>query len=356
MTSVELLAPHRSRWAAVLDPIRDGINRAAAALAPFDGIAVGFWILGSTVLFAAYVAGQWTLRRRRRHWREAKVCNVSVLVAPDTGPAVVGAWMPRIVIPEWVLALDQHQIELLIRHEIEHQRAHDARLLHLAGLALVAMPWNPAAWWILSRLRVAVEVDCDARVISEAPITESPAVRHAYGELLLAVATRMSVRPSPFTPTLLEHPSALNRRLSAMYPEQRRFPKMRVLATSVIAFGLVAATLAAPVPSAARASQGDRVYGETTKNLVLPKPTKQVHPNYTPEAMQHKIQGVVEISAVVEKDGSIGEPEITKSLDKTYGLDESALAAIKQWTFEPGRLDNQIVRVHVSLTLSFKLH
>ncbi|UUZ52386.1 hypothetical protein LP419_22985 [Massilia sp. H-1] len=44
--------------------------------------------------------------------------------------------------------------------------ARDPQLLGLALLVLVAMPWNLPMWWQLRRLRHAIEVDCDARVLA----------------------------------------------------------------------------------------------------------------------------------------------------------------------------------------------
>ena len=45
------------------------------------------------------------------------------------------------------------------------------------------------------------------------------------------------------------------------------------------------------------------------------------------------------LKAVVRTDGTPGDVEITKSLDPKYGLDEQAIAALRQWRFEPGRKD-----------------
>jgi hypothetical protein len=54
--------------------------------------------------------------------------------------------------------------------------------LFVASLALVLMPWNLAMWWQLQRLCLAVEMDCDTRVVS------ALGDAHAYGNLLLKVA------------------------------------------------------------------------------------------------------------------------------------------------------------------------
>ena len=64
---------------------------------------------------------------------------------------------------------------------------------------------------------------------------------------------------------------------------------------------------------------------------------REVKPNYTGDAMRAKIQGVVEMDAIVLPDGSVDPRslKITRSLDATFGLDEEAKKAVRQWKFRP---------------------
>ncbi len=93
-----------------------------------------------------------------------------------------------------------------------------------------------------------------------------------------------------------------------------------------------------------------------TPGLVSPKLLATRQPRYTSDAMRAKIQGVVEVEAVVGIDGTIVRSRIKRSLDKDLGLDEEALAAANQYTFEPGRLNGQAVSVVVTISMEFKLH
>jgi len=79
-------------------------------------------------------------------------------------------------------------------------------------------------------------------------------------------------------------------------------------------------------------------------------------PKYTSEAMRAKIQGVVELEAVVLPNGTVGDVRITKSLDARYGLDQEAIRAAKAWLFKPGTLKGEPVAVLVTLILEFRLH
>jgi TonB family protein len=95
-------------------------------------------------------------------------------------------------------------------------------------------------------------------------------------------------------------------------------------------------------------------YPVTVPGLVAPKLMKQVQPQYTREAREAKTQGFVEVEAVVLTDGTVGRSRVTKSLDKVRGLDNEALKAISQWTFEPGRLNGFPVPVVITVQLEFK--
>jgi len=86
-----------------------------------------------------------------------------------------------------------------------------------------------------------------------------------------------------------------------------------------------------------------------------PTVLRQVRPNYTADAMRAKVQGVVLVEAVVLPDGSVGEARVVRSLDSTFGLDEEALKAAKQWRFAPGTRFGQPVAVLVTIELTFTL-
>ncbi len=87
-----------------------------------------------------------------------------------------------------------------------------------------------------------------------------------------------------------------------------------------------------------------------------PTLVRNVAPKYTSEAMRAKIQGVVELEAVVLPNGTVGDVRITKSLDARYGLDQEAIRAAKAWVFKPGTLKGEAVAVLVTLILEFRLH
>ena len=82
---------------------------------------------------------------------------------------------------------------------------------------------------------------------------------------------------------------------------------------------------------------------------------KEVKPNYTGEAMRARIQGLVTMEAIVMPDGSVGNVQIIKSLDTTFGLDQEAVKTVKQWRFRPGMRLGQPVPVLIIIEMSFTL-
>ena len=91
--------------------------------------------------------------------------------------------------------------------------------------------------------------------------------------------------------------------------------------------------------------------------IIDPTLISNKEPKYTSAAMLAKIQGSVELEAVVMPDGSIGDVRVIKSLDKNFGLDQEAIVAAKQWKFRPGKdRDGKNIAVIVTLILDFRLH
>ena len=89
--------------------------------------------------------------------------------------------------------------------------------------------------------------------------------------------------------------------------------------------------------------------------VTSPRPISQPKPQYTPDALRAKIQGVVYLDCVVMPDGTVGTVEVIKSLDSVFGLDLEAIKAVKQWRWVPGMRQGVPVPVLVSVEMGFNL-
>ena len=87
----------------------------------------------------------------------------------------------------------------------------------------------------------------------------------------------------------------------------------------------------------------------TAPTVILPR----VEPEYTELARKARIEGVVIIEAIIDRNGNVTDARALKPLP--LGLDLAALDAVKKWKFKPGTLNGQPVPVIYNLTVNFRL-
>jgi TonB family protein len=89
--------------------------------------------------------------------------------------------------------------------------------------------------------------------------------------------------------------------------------------------------------------------------IELPRLLREVKPQYTADAMRAKVQGTAVLDCVVTAEGTVGECQVVRSLDSSFGLDQKAVEAARQWRFVPGKRLGQAVPVLVTIELTFTL-
>ncbi len=213
----------------------------AFALSDLDAMLRWGWGVSSVLLLSVLGAATLRLAALRRRWRASLLDGKAVVVSDNVGPAVAGLWRPEVVVPGWALALSAPQRRLMLVHEEEHVRAGDPWLLACGAAALVLMPWNPALWWQVRRLRLAVEMDCDARVLARG------GRRPEYGELLLQVGRRRT-QFALAALALGEPTSFLERRIRRMATALPRWRWAGAAVALVVAAGAIVGACEAPRP------------------------------------------------------------------------------------------------------------
>ena len=78
------------------------------------------------------------------------------------------------------------------------------------------------------------------------------------------------------------------------------------------------------------------------------------NPEYTPEAREARIQGVVVLQAMISEQGEVTSTKVVRGLP--LGLTEAAEAAISRWIYEPARLDGRPVPVLFIVMMRFELN
>ena len=71
--------------------------------------------------------------------------------------------------------------------------------------------------------------------------------------------------------------------------------------------------------------------------------------------MRAKVQGTVLLECIVLPNGSVGNIQVKRSLDRNFGLDQEAMKAARQWRFVPGTRLGEPVPVLISIELTFSL-
>ena len=225
-----------------------GDRLAHATIAVSDRRLVQLWFVSSALLLALLLTGAIRLRRQVRTWRLTVIDGSEVLIAPEVGPAVIGLIRPRVVLPEWTLTLEPSARALILQHEREHIRARDSHLLLFAAVSTALLPWNLPLWFMTRRLALAVELDCDQRVLRTAG-----SVRE-YGLILLEVVRRREARGLLLGASLIQPRGFLSRRIHAMVSYKPQRPRLASLALVAAIAGLTVAAGSIPRPEPLRIS------------------------------------------------------------------------------------------------------
>lgn len=75
-------------------------------------------------------------------------------------------------------------------------------------------------------------------------------------------------------------------------------------------------------------------------------------PVYPPEAREARVQGVVIMEVTLSPTGEVSDVEVLRSVPQ---LDEAAVAAVRQWRYEPTLVDGEPVPILLTVTVNFML-
>jgi TonB family protein len=109
---------------------------------------------------------------------------------------------------------------------------------------------------------------------------------------------------------------------------------------------------AAAEPQAARAQTGDLV-DPGTPGLTAPRMTRNALPAYPAIAKLQRIQGSVNVSALISENGQVIETRIVSSANPI--LNDAAVQSVRRSTFSPGSKDGARVRSWTTVRVEFKL-
>lgn len=324
-------------------------------------LVVWLWAAGAAVRLLWLLAGAFRLRQMRQRSTIAAVSPdldaVRLAGAPHAElrwsadvhqPVTFGARRPVILLPQHFVELSAEVQHAVVHHEVLHVARRDWIWIVVEEHVRAVFWFHPAVWWLLEQLQLAREQAIDALVVAR---TGS---KRAYMTALVAFADAGGRSAAPALAFLRKR--HLKSRLRQLSKETRMSTKHLALTTAALVVAMSGATWgvvrALPLDLPGPAAQDEK---PDEDRAVLPKVVYEEKPQYTPEAMRAKIEGEVWMEAVVLESGRVGEVEVIKSLDTTYGLDDEAVKALRQWRFEPGRRDGKPVSVLVTIQMTFTL-
>lgn len=184
------------------------------------------------------------------------------------------------------------------------------------------------------------------QVTPSGPGARSGAHPADYAGHLIRVAR--SLRTTPTAALAVMRASRLESRVKALL--NRKVSRAGLGRASALALILAASAVLLPLGAARNA--GDKVY-RLSDGVQPPSVIHKVEPKMTPEARDAKFEGSVMLSIIVNTEGIPRNIKVIRG--SKYGLTESAIEAVKQWRFRPGRKDGKPVRVKATVEVNFRL-
>jgi hypothetical protein len=347
--------------------------------------AAGLLLLGVSFGMMRVGAGLVRLRSLRRDSRPLDASPWLLAVRDDVAPrarfllseaagtpATFGLRRPIVLLPPAFESMPRDRQAAIALHELVHARRADWAVLMAEEVLKAVLFFHPAVHWLVARVRLAREQTVDAAVVHHL------GNRQPYLESLVEMARfAADARAVPAAPFLRE--SHLRERVDLLLKEvsMSRFRTLThlVLTAAALVLAVSWAASAVPLQSAKPASPNatiaieDKVTAPSEPRLV-----RQARPTYPPDAKGEKVQGLFQIEVVIGKDGAIKEARIVasaptaerlKELEAKKGtpaategdarLAEAALAAVRQWQYQPILKDGKPVEFKATVTGNFKL-
>jgi TonB family protein len=265
---------------------------------------------------------------------------------------------PVVVVPEWVDSLTPSEQRMILRHECAHISARDPWLVGLANIIPVLLPWNAPIWLQSRRLREAVELDCDGRVL------QGNTNAHSYAELLLSVGGRSAGLPVAVA-ALSEPRSLLEKRIRRMFEKRPRHRALQATGWTVVAAVAVLCAFRAPLPGerlpqplapaepAVQSVVPVLTSDTTPPRLLNPVDVHEAARRYYPaSARAAEIEGKPRVSVHVTETGEVAVARLSESSGND-ALDQAALKVAGVMQFAPAEFNGRAIPVWFDVTIDF---
>jgi TonB family protein len=316
------------------------------------------WLMEREAERAVLSSGQ---MQRWDRWGRVFGCEQTEVAVCTTlsGPVTVGIRRNVMLVPPGFLDnVAGGDLDAVMAHEFAHMVRRDFVKNLLYGLLSLPGAYHPLLWLTRSRVAESREMVCDAMA------AESVAGSESYARSLLRLASLL-VKSEPDR-TLhaigIFDANSFERRVMRLSEGRAELRGVRRFATAAVCgvVGLVtcASALALRVEVSGPATTA-RAQGAGSARLTVPALKMDAvykrPPVYPTEAKAEKdtLNGPVVLAVTVNEDGVPTDVHVKKSLRADY--DESALAAVKEWRWNPYLLNGSPVAVDTTVTVNYFL-
>jgi TonB family protein len=274
------------------------------------------------------------------------------------GPITMGLTKKLVLLPKDMVArLSETDLRTVIAHEFAHMKRNDFRKNLIYELLSLPVSYHPLLSLTRARIMESREMICDQ-------MAAETAGRNEYARSLLRLASLL-VKGMPISRTHaigIFDANTFERRVMKLSGEQKDVKGVRRLALVAVCAALGLATcgsalaLSLSVDTDSVANQGKDAKAAGQVNVSAKVMTgnllHKVPPQYPVEAKKARIQGKVVLEAIIGKDGVV---ENLKALSGPTELQQSALDAVKQWTYKPFLLNGNPVEVVTTVNVIYTL-
>jgi len=278
------------------------------------------------------------------------------------GPVTIGLGRKLLLLPATTVAdIPEADLRTVIAHEFAHMRRNDFIKNLICELLSLPASYHPAFWLTRERIMESRELVCDEIA---APIASPLDARNEYARSLLRLASLLVTG----TPTRTPHAigifdaNTFERRLMKLtqQPVEIRGPRRFALIAACAILGLTTCASALALrlsvntlpasdnKNGSQAPDSLNVRASVMAGNVLTK----VPPKYPEEAKKAGIQGTVLLNAVISKDGAVENLTVASGPKE---LQQSALDAVRQWTYKPYLLNGEPTEVKTTISVVYSL-
>jgi TonB family protein len=288
-----------------------------------------------------------------------EVQDVSIAASSRVfGPVTLGIQRKLLLLPvNLIEELPEADLHTVIVHEFAHMRRKDFMKNLLYELLCLPVSYHPLLWLTRARIMESREMVCDQMAAALTGPNE-------YAQSLLRLASLLitgTLGRTPHTIGIFDA-NVFERRLMNVTEKQQEVRGGRrvviLAACAALALATCASSLALGMHANAASGGSDSNATKAPKQVTVSQQEMQGNiltkavPVYPPAAKKARIQGKVVLDAVIGTDGTV---ESLRVLSGPQELQQSALDAVRQWTYKPYLVNGEPVEVETTVNIIYML-